>query len=93
MIVIFFSRPLRREIWRSPRRQGFWSVISGAICSITASGRAGLELVELGDTNARYRMIDDLHMVVKNRGSLVYAALAGSRSAAEDLILSAIADQ
>ena len=58
-----------------------------------ASGRAGLELIELGDTNARYRTIDDLHMVVKNRGSLVYAALAGSRSAAEDLILSAIADQ
>ena len=71
---------------------GYPGVLVSFILSI-ASGRAGLELIELGDTNARYRTIDDLHMVVKNRGSLVYAALAGSRSAAEDLILSAIADQ
>ena len=71
---------------------GYPGVLVLFILSI-ASGRAGLELIELGDTNARYRTIDDLHMVVKNRGSLVYAALAGSRSAAVDLILSAIADQ
>ena len=71
---------------------GYPGVLVSFILSI-ASGRAGLELIELGDTNARYRTIDGLHMVVKNRGSLVYGALAGSRSAAEDLILSAIADQ
>ena len=71
---------------------GYPGVLVSFILSI-ASGRAGLELIELGDTNARYRTIDGLHMVVKNRGSLVYAALAGSRTAAEDLILSAIADQ
>ena len=71
---------------------GYPGVLVSFILSI-ASGRAGLELIELGDTNARYRTIDGLHMVVKNKGSLVYAALAGSRSAAEALILSAIADQ
>ena len=76
----------RRGTGASPSDVG--DADSGAL-----GGRAGLELIELGDTNARYRTIDDLHMVVKNRGSLVYAALAGSRSAAEDLILSAIADQ
>ena len=53
----------------------------------TVGGRAGLETIELGDTEAHYRTLDDLHLVVKNRGSLVFAALAGTRAGAESLML------
>ncbi len=53
----------------------------------TVGGRAGLETIELGDTKAHYRTLDDLHLVVKNRGSLVFAALAGTRAGAESLML------
>jgi hypothetical protein len=49
-----------------------------------------MELVEFGSTNARYRQLGDLHLVLKNDGTLIYAALSGSREDAEALILSAI---
>lgn len=54
------------------------------------SDRTDLELIELANTNARYRMVDDLHMIIKNRGSLLYAAIATSRANAEELMLSAL---
>ena len=54
------------------------------------AGRVGMDIVDLGDTNARYRAVGDMHLLIKNRGSLVFAAIAGERKHAEDLILSAI---
>ena len=57
-----------------------------------AGGRTGMELIELQDTNARYRTFGDLHLIVKNKGSLVYAALASERSRAESLLVSALAE-
>ena len=57
-----------------------------------AAGRTGMEIIDLGDTNARYRTIEDLHLIVKNRGSFVYGALATTRADAEGLILSALSN-
>ena len=54
------------------------------------SDRTDLELVKLGTTNARYRQVDDLHLIIKNRGSLLYAAIATTRPGAEELMLSAL---
>lgn len=56
------------------------------------SDRTDLELIELGTTNARYRRIEDLHLVIKNRGSLLFAAIATNRADAEELMLSALFD-
>ena len=53
----------------------------------TVGGRVGLETIDLGDSKAHYRTLDDLHLVVNNRGSLVFAALAGTRTEAERLML------
>ena len=55
------------------------------------AGRTGMELIEIGNTNARYREIDGLHLVIKNRGSFLYAALSTTRAEAVELILSAVA--
>lgn len=54
------------------------------------SDRTDLELIELATTNARYRTVDDLHLIIKNRGSLLYAAIATSRTDAEELMISAL---
>ena len=54
------------------------------------SGRVGMEAIEIGDTAARYRTVDDLHLIVKNKGSLLYTVVASTRAEAERLILSAI---
>ena len=56
----------------------------------TVAGRSGLESVELGDLNVYHRTVSDLHLVLKNSGSLIFAAVSGSRSDAEELLLSAI---
>ena len=56
------------------------------------SDRTDLELVKLGKTNARYRQVDALHLIIKNRGSLLYAAIATTRPGAEELMLSALFD-
>jgi hypothetical protein len=56
----------------------------------TVGGRVGLKTIDLGDTKAHYRTLDDLHLVVNNRGSLVFAALAGTRTEAERLVLKAV---
>ena len=54
------------------------------------AGRTGMELIEIGNTNARYREIDGLHLVIKNKGSFLYAALSTTRADAVEIILSAI---
>ncbi len=54
------------------------------------SDRAVLETVPIANTNARYGTIDGLHLLLKNRGNLVFAALSADRQNAIDLILSAI---
>jgi hypothetical protein len=53
----------------------------------TVGGRVGLDTVDLGGSKVRYRTIDDLHLVIKNRGSLVFASLAGTRADAERQML------
>ncbi|MCH8061843.1 MAG: hypothetical protein IH861_05010 [Chloroflexi bacterium] len=55
------------------------------------AGRTGMELIEIGNTNARYREIDGLHLIIKNKGSFLYAALSTTRADAVELILSAVA--
>ncbi|MCI0821888.1 MAG: hypothetical protein J4N64_00605 [Chloroflexi bacterium] len=54
------------------------------------SERTDLELIELGTTNARYRRVEGLHLIIKNRGSLLFAAIATTRQDAEELMLSAL---
>ena len=56
------------------------------------SDRTGLELIELATTNARYRTVDDLHLIIKNRGSLLYASISTSKEYAEALMISALFD-
>ena len=52
--------------------------------------RGQLETIAIGNTNARYGTIDGLHLLLKNRGTLVFAALAADKQNAIDLILSAV---
>ena len=54
------------------------------------SDRAQLETISIANTNARYGIVDGLHLVLKNRGNLVFAALSADRQNAVDLILSAV---
>lgn len=56
------------------------------------AGQTGMETIDIGNTNARYSTIEGIHMILKNKGNLVFAALAANRQSAEALILSAIAD-
>lgn len=59
----------------------------------TIAGRVGMETVELGSANARYLETERAHVVLKNKGSLIYAALADDRRDAEQLMLRALADR
>lgn len=52
--------------------------------------KADMELMELGGSNARYRTFDDLHVVIANRGSILYAVVAWSLEDAQALMLSAL---
>ena len=56
------------------------------------AGKIGMDTVGLGNTNARYLKLEDGHLIIKNKGSLIYATLAGTRSRAEDLMLRALAE-
>ncbi len=58
----------------------------------TIAGRIGMETIELGSTNARYLETEHARLILKNKGSLIYAALAGDRLQAEQLMLRALAD-
>ena len=56
------------------------------------AGQTGMETIDIGNTNARYSTMGGIHLILKNKGNLVFAALAANRQSAEELILSAIAD-
>ena len=58
----------------------------------TIAGRIGMETIELGSANARYLETEHAHVVLKNKGSLIYAALADDKRDAEQLMLRALAD-
>ena len=59
----------------------------------TIAGRIGMETIALGSANARYLETEHAHVVLKNKGSLIYAALADDRLQAEKLMLRALADR
>ncbi len=56
------------------------------------AGQTGLETIDIGNTNARYRTVEGIHLILKNKGNLVFAAIAADRQSAENLILSAVTD-
>ena len=56
----------------------------------TIAGRIGMETIELGSTNARHLETEHAHVVLKNKGSLIYAALADDKHDAEQLMLRAL---
>ena len=58
----------------------------------TIAGRIGMETIELGSANARYLETEHAHVVLKNKGSLIYAALADDKHDAEQLMLRALAE-
>ncbi len=58
----------------------------------TIAGRIGMETIELGNTNARYLETEQARVILKNKGSLIYAALAHERHDAEQLMLRSLAD-
>ena len=56
--------------------------------------RAGLAEVDVGDTTAHYRAIDDdLHLMVKAYGSSIFLTLASSKPGAEDLVRAVVSSQ
>ncbi|MCI0437673.1 MAG: hypothetical protein L0177_00900 [Chloroflexi bacterium] len=65
---------------------------TGALVSFMVSvvaDRTQMELIEFSGTNARYRTLGNMHLILKNKGSLVYAAMAGTQEQAQTLITSA----
>ena len=59
----------------------------------TIAGRIGMETIALGNANARYLETEHAHVVLKNKGSLIYAALADDKRDAERLMLRALAER
>ena len=59
----------------------------------TIAGRIGMETIALGSANARYLETEHAHVVLKNKGSLIYAALADDKRDAEQLMLRALAER
>ncbi len=55
------------------------------------AGELGMETIDLGNTNARYAQLDYGHLILKNKGSLVYTVLASDRALAENMMLRALA--
>ena len=56
------------------------------------AGQTGMETISIGNTNARYQAVEGIHLILKNKGNLVFAAIAADRQSAESLILSAVTD-
>ena len=56
------------------------------------AGKIGMETIDLEHTNARYLELDDAHLILRNKGSLIYATVAGTRARAEELMLRALAE-
>lgn len=59
------------------------------------AGQLGMDTIRLGETNdnARHLRIDEAHLIIKNKGSLVYATLAGTQERAETLMLRAMEER
>ena len=59
------------------------------------AGQLGMDTIRLGETgdNARHLQVDEAHLIIKNKGSLVYATLAGTQARAESLMLSAMEER
>lgn len=58
----------------------------------TIAGRIGMETIELGGSNVRYLETEQARVILKNKGSLIYATLAHEKHDAEQLMLHALAD-
>ncbi len=56
------------------------------------AGKIGMETIDLENTNARYLELEDGHLILRNKGSLIYATVAGTRDRAEELMLRALAE-
>ena len=56
------------------------------------AGKIGMDTIGLENTNARYLELEDGHLIIKNKGSLIYATVAGTRTRAEELMLRALAE-
>ena len=56
------------------------------------AGKVGMETIDLDNTNARYLELEDGHLILRNKGSLIYATVAGTRDRAEELMLRALAE-
>ena len=54
------------------------------------AGKTGMETIDLGRTNARYLKLENGHLLLKNKGSLVYVTASGSRAKAEELMARAL---
>ena len=56
------------------------------------AGKIGMDTISLENTNARYLELEDGHLILRNKGSLIYATVAGTRTRAEELMLRALAE-
>ena len=56
------------------------------------AGKIGMDTIDLDNTNARHLEIEDGHLIIKNKGSLIYATVAGTQARAEELMLRALAE-
>ena len=56
------------------------------------AGRLGMQTIDIGNTNARYLKLEDGHLILKNKGSRIYATLSATRLHAEDLMLRALVE-
>lgn len=59
------------------------------------AGQLDMDTIRLGETNdnARHMQVDEAHLIIKNKGSLVYATLAGTQERAESLMLNAMEER
>lgn len=59
------------------------------------AGQLDMDTIRLGETNdnARHLQVDEAHLIIKNKGSLVYATLAGTQERAESLMLNAMEER
>ena len=56
----------------------------------SVASKIGMETIDIGDTNARHMKLENGHLLLKNKGNLVYVTVAGTRAQAEDLMRRAI---
>ena len=56
------------------------------------ASKLGMDTIDIGNTNARYLRLEDAHLILKNKGSLVYATVSGTRLHAEELMLRALTE-